>query len=172
MKKFKIAFLLLPFFCLTACNGTYKKPNNTNLEYWITDRPSRDELNEKGYTVIPGWVGATEYLSPDYEPITEKVTSKGPQYRLPSSYVIYIMSGYPDIKDKYAVTRIEVTDPNVKVFGLTMLSEKSEIDKRMKKLGFKLEESGDYSKGKMFAEINNRRIYVAVSTTNETGIQF
>ena len=52
---------------LCSCSTFYlKKPADTNLDFWITERAERQEFEEKGCTLLPGWFGAAEYLDHRY----------------------------------------------------------------------------------------------------------
>ena len=174
MKRFKIAFLLLSFFCLTACNTTYTKPNDTDLEYWISDRPSRESLLEKGYKIIYGWMGATEYLAPQYEVVGEIYDNMYYESNKPKEYVSYVIGGYPDCSDESGVVAVIVTDPKIRVYGLTIESEQSIIDGKMKKLGFKQDSKyvGEYTKGRLTVRISSAEIFVDFQQTNRENIVY
>ena len=174
MKRFKIAFLLLPFFCLTACNTTYTKPDDTDLEYWISDRPSSDLLLEKGYKIIYGWMGATEYLAPQYEVAGEIYDNAYNASNKPKEYVSYVIGGYPDCSDESGVVHVIVTDPKIRVYGLTTESEQSIIDEKMNALGFKQDSKyvGEYTKGRLTVRISSAEIFVDFQTTNRENIVY
>ena len=174
MKNFKKMFLLLSLLCLPSCSDSLVKPNDTDLEFWISDRPSKELLLEEGYKVIPGWMGATEYLSPNYEAISEEVFDDYFQYRKPEVYVSYVIGGYPDCSDKDGVIHIDITDPKVRVFGLTMESEQSTIEEKMKSLNFKQDKDYpvNYSKGRLNVHIHSSGIYISYRTTNRKGIDY
>lgn len=116
-----------------ACSSNKKddtfyldRPDDTNLEFWITQRVSFEDLEEKGCTYLPGWMGADQYLDSRYEADTS-----GEMVVTPEIHVTYLITGYPDTLDDRAVTRIEITDPSITVYGLTINSKDAEISKRM-----------------------------------------
>ena len=174
MKRFKIAFLLLPFFCLTACNTTYTKPNDTDLEYWISDRPSRELLLEKGYQITNRWLGETEYIDPQYEVVGEIYDNMYYGSNKPKEYVSYVIGGYPDCSEESGVIHVIVTDPKIRVYGLKTESEQSIIDGKMKALGFKQDSKylGEYTKGRLTVRISSAEISVDFETTNRENIVY
>ena len=112
---------------LCSCSTFYlKKPADTNLDFWITERAERQEFEEKGCALLPGWFGAAKYL--DHRYVAEE---SGDMAVAPAVHVTYLLSGYPDAKDEWAVTRIHITDPEITVYGLTMNSTNTEIEDRM-----------------------------------------
>lgn len=172
MKNFKKMFLLLSLLCLPSCSESLTKPSDTDLEYWISDRPSEDVLLKKGYTIIPGWMGATEYLAPEYEAIREDSHDDYSMDRKPEVYVSYVIGGYPDCSDSLGVIDIDITDPKIKVFGLTMESEQLVIEEKMKSLNFRQDKDYpvNYSKGRLNVNIHSSGIYISYRTTNRKGI--
>ena len=105
-----------------------KRPKDTNLEFWITERVTFEQLENKGCTYIPGWMGADEYLGSKY-----RVNEDG---SVPDIHVTYLITGYPDTLDDRAVTSISVTDPEITVYGLKIGAKESEIFERAKKLNY------------------------------------
>ena len=60
---------------LCSCSTFYlKKPADTNLDFWITERAEHQEFEEKGCTLLPGWFGAAEYL--DHRYVAEESVKK------------------------------------------------------------------------------------------------
>ncbi len=145
MKTIKIA-LLIPTLLLAGCdtNKFLARPENTNLEFWITERHTYDELKEKGCTYLPGWFGASEFLDSRYTALEDE---EGETTVRPDVYVTYLLSGYPDTLDKSAVTFIEFNDPLIYVYGLTIESTKEQIYSTMKNNRFKELDSGKYVNG-------------------------
>jgi len=169
----KALLLLLPIlisFSMTSCSADDKyleKPENTNLTYWITQKVSDDDFDDCTY--LPGWMGADEYLDGRYK------AAEGYMDTAPAIHVTYLVTGYPDLKDSAAVTYIEITDPEIYVYGLTMDSGEAEIEKVMSNNNFKksaAEESGlvSYYKNNVVISILDSRITISASTTNKTGI--
>ena len=135
MKLNKLVFLI-PFL-LTSCGektNPLDKTKDTNLDFWITQKVTYEEMKEKGCTYLGGQalVGEfvfldSKYTLPEDQPET--------LYKLPDAYVTYRIENYPKgNSSSKAITYIAVGDPNVKVFGLTFNSSDEEIAKRMKKI--------------------------------------
>ena len=136
MKKTKIIALLL-LVCtvtlmFTSCTSDkIDKPEDTNLEYWLLDRPDKKDL-----TFIDG-IG---YLSQKYEPI---VSDNG-SLSAPKEYVAYWFKNYPF--HEIGIDRIRsivITDPNVYVWGLTINSTKEEIVETFSQMGFDIDGPGE-----------------------------
>ncbi|MBQ9117084.1 MAG: hypothetical protein IJY04_08665 [Clostridia bacterium] len=124
--------LLLSVF-LTGCTRVVKKPADTDLELWITEDVT--DFDFSGFHYVPGWMGAEEYLGSKYAP--EGTTEEG-MLILPEQCVTYIITSYPDYSSRSQhVTGIEITDPTVSFFGITMESSDEEIIAAMTKNGYK-----------------------------------
>ena len=173
-KLIPAAVSVLPFTAaLCGCSTFYlKKPSDTNLEFWITERVETQKLKDKDCTLLPGWFGAEEYLDHRYVADTS-----GEMAKAPAVHVTYLLSGYPDAKDKWAVTRIHITDPEITVYGLTMQSTHTEIEDRMVDMTdeFRYSEVNDvqhvsFHVGKCVFDFSSAEIRIAVPTTNEEGI--
>lgn len=110
------------------------EPEDTTLEFWICDDVS--SVDWSGYDEITGWMGAQEFLGKDY--------CLSEQGRQPRARISYILTAWPDYADggQY-VTTIEITDPAVSVYGLTVESTPAEFEQVMVSLGYKVEWSGD-----------------------------
>lgn len=115
------------------------RPKNTTLEFWICDDVSSVDWN--GHDEITGWMGAREFLGKDYHMST--------QGGKPNVRVSYLLTAWPDYADDgQYVTTIEITDPAVFVYGLTVESEPTELwgDRIFEKCGIRREEEGDGGK--------------------------
>jgi len=110
------------------------KPEDTTLEFWICDDMSLFDWS--GHDEIGGWMGAWEFLGKDYR--------RTPAGERPYVRVSYILTAWPDYADdgEY-VTKIEITDPAVPVYGLTVESEPAEFERVMKSMGYKVETVDD-----------------------------
>ena len=158
---------------LFSCSTFYlKKPADTNLEFWVTERVESQEFKEKGCTLLPGWFGAEEYLDHRYVADTS-----GDMAVAPAVHVTYLSSGYPDAEDKRAITRIHITDPEITIYGLTMNSTNTEIEDRMADMTdeFHYSEVDDvlhisFNVGKCVFDFSSSEINIAVPTTNKQGI--
>ena len=137
MKKTKFIIInLLLTLLLVACSSNKKdediyldRPEDTNLEFWITQRVTFEDFENKGCTYLPGWFGADEYLDSRYVADTSEGMAVAPEV-----HVTYLVTGYPDTLDDKAVTHIEITDPSIMVYGLTINSTDAEISNRMSEI--------------------------------------
>ena len=108
-------------------------PKDTTLEFWITeDVKDRDW---SGHDEIYGWMGAREFLGSAYK----KNEDADGLDQCPEHYVSYVITAWPDYADGgQFVTDITVTDPAVKVHGLTIASTFEEFDAVFEPLGYEL----------------------------------
>ena len=108
-------------------------PKDTTLEFWITeDVKDRDW---SGHDEIYGWMGAREFLGSAYK---KNADADGSDQH-PEHYVSYVITAWPDYADGgQFVTDIAVTDPAVKVHGLTIASTFEEFDAVFEPLGYEL----------------------------------
>ena len=132
-KKYLLTLLSASILFIGGCSKNahdkslyIDKPSETNLEFWITQRVTLEEMENKGCTFLPGWMGASEYLDSRY---TAEVN--GGMETAPEIHVTYLVTGYPDTLDDLAVTHIEITDPSIAVYGLTLNSTEVEIREKM-----------------------------------------
>lgn len=96
----------------------------------------------------------------------------------PEHCVIYTVTSYPDYmnKEQY-ITRIEITDPEIKLYGLSINSSKEDIKNVMEEQVFTVIED-EYGitaeKGKFTFDFNKRSNYITirVEVTNRSGIIF
>ena len=140
MKKLIALLLLLCTMALifsSCARDKIDKPEDTNLEYWLLDRP-----NKKNWTNI----ASNYYLASGYEAIVDK---SGDQ-RAPEEAVLYYIDHYPisEIGLK-RIDGIAITDPNVYVWGLTINSTKEEALEVLSELGFSVEIGDNACTGEM-----------------------
>lgn len=160
---------------LSACTPSEKviyidRPEDTNLEFWITQRVNSIDLEEKGCTFLPGWFGASEYLDSRYAAIDD-----GSMLTAPEIHVTYLLTGYPDTLDERAITRIEITDPTITVYGLTLNSTYEEINKRMTGVADSISTENQNTLFKIrncSFTFTNERILIQVPVTNKSGIVY
>ena len=108
-------------------------PKNTSLEFWITEDVKDQDWT--GHDEIYGWMGAREFLGSAYK---KNEDADGLDQR-PEHYVSYVITAWPDYADGgQFVTDIIVTDPAVKVYGLTIASTFEEFDAVFEPLGYEL----------------------------------
>ena len=153
MKKIICLFLLLATLSVsfTGCVRVVDKPTDTNLEFWITENVTDYDFSE--YTYVPDW-GIGSYYGKDYSPVA--VTVEGYPVA-PEHCVFYTVSSYPDESSKGKhITRIEITDPAVTFYGITMGSTDEEIIAAMEKNGYTHlpEEQIEYRKELYFEDGN------------------
>lgn len=95
----------------------------TTLEFWIGDKIVESDY-QNHTNVFNGFLGEGYELDPDN------------QNGFPKFYVRYIVENYPSIDSKTkGVTEIVITDPYVKVYGLTTMSSIYEFADAFEKLG-------------------------------------
>lgn len=129
-----IAFLLL--ICTAAlmfsscAENKIDKPEDTNLEYWLLDRPNKNEWTELSNS---HWLDDKYYLASGYEPIIDE----NGNLSKPEKYVMYTVGDYPlhDFGVKRIIS-IDITDPDVMVWGLTINSSKDKVISILTKNGF------------------------------------
>ena len=173
MRKFVV--LLLGFLILISLVGCFPnklaKPE-TNLEFWIGENV--DDVDFSSYQMKYGMFGGNMYYGTGYVPTLDE----SEQQVDPAHCVIYTVTSYPDYINKAQhVTRIEITDPEIELYGLSINSSKEDIKNVMKEQGFTVIE-GEYGitaqKGKFTFDFNKRSncITIRVEVTNHFGIIF
>ncbi len=189
--------LIISVFCIcfVSCQRCIDKPEDTNLELWLGERYTEDELKELGYELVSPGFGCDTYASSKYN-IERDLDGNG---SLNGEYVKYERSGYPDATSEYAITSITITDPEVNIFGLTINSSQEEVEKVLKKQKFKKKDKDFtrkvynietraweeevyyvehyYTKNKVTFVLKDypgadKQIFIAVGTTNLMGVIF
>ena len=145
MKKLIALTLLLCTFALllSSCGGNkdvkIEKPEDTNLEYWLLDSPNKREWTKLYEDILGG-----TYLANGYEAVLNE-SSHNLLYpkNAPEHAVVYSTENYPieEIGIK-KITGIHITDPEIRVWGLTVNSTIEEFVEVMKKIGFKVDHTG------------------------------
>lgn len=145
-----IAAALAACVLFTACKSGYGKAaqialeealkTETDLEFFILDDVSSADLSD--FQEIYGGFGARQYAPKRYG-----IASEGsiPQ-EIPEHRVLFTVSAWPDYADggKF-VTDINITDPKVRVFGLTTESTAEEFLRKCTSLGYERVERRDDS---------------------------
>ena len=125
-----LILLLCTFTLVLSSCGSEKieKPEDTNLEYWLLDRP-----NKKEWTKLWGDGLTNTYLAEGYEPVLNQYGNLS----RPEHAVVYFTENYPieEIGIK-KITGIYITDPKIHVWGLTVNSTREEVVEVMGKMGF------------------------------------
>ena len=132
MKRFLLIFLAVTL-CLPAfssCGKRLSEPEH-DLEFWIGENVDGYDFSE--YQPKYGIMGGFEYYGRGYVPT---LAEDGWQID-PEHCVIYTLTNYPDYSsNSLCVTRIEITDPAVRVYGLSLSSTVDEIRSTMASEGF------------------------------------
>lgn len=135
-KSVFILCVLAVALCCSACEQSVPdRPDGTNLEFWLAEDVSDYDFSD--YYEVPGWFGAREYYGRDYQPVSE-ADGVEPEY-----CVKYCITAWPDYADggEY-VTRIEITDPSVNVYGVTVLSSYEAFTLAFEGAGYRVEPNG------------------------------
>ncbi len=127
----KISFLLFSLICfsLAGCTDTdiTVRPKDYDLDYWITETIDINVIN--GAKIYEKSDESIVYLDSNY---SFQSNTDG-SLILPKEYVTYHISFS---ENEWSVSSIRVTDPSVKIFGLTMNSSANKIRYKFKKMGF------------------------------------
>lgn len=171
----KITTLLICIFVLltlVGCSSNKLEKPETNLEFWIGENV--DDVDFSKYQEKYGLMGGREYYGTGYIPtLDENGEQIDPEY-----YVIYTVSSYPDYSSKAQhITHIEITDPNVNVWGLTVNSTHEEVCNKLAELGeFEFKELGGNTlvakSGKYTLSFSTGKISMRIDITNRQGIVF
>lgn len=115
------------------------KPSDTELEFWIVENV--DGINWAGHDIPYGMFGGEAYLGKNY-PL--ELSDEGAQ--IPKEFVIYTVTSWPDYSDNSEyITEIEITDPAISVYGLTINSSFTEFDNTFHKQGYRIDiEKNEY----------------------------
>lgn len=146
----------------------------SNLEFWIAENV--DDVDFSQYQMKYGRMGGDDYYGSGYIPTQDE---NGEQVD-PEHCVIYTVTAYPDYASKSRhITYIEITDPAITVFGLTVNSSAEEVRYELvEKSGFdfEIEELGS---GTLVARLGDYtfsfrqgEITIRVNVTNKMGIMF
>ena len=134
MKKiFILMITALLLLSLCGCKNTDKwfldRPSDTDLSLWITDEVSEAVFSEYTPTAYSTLGGNVVYE----KGYTSVLTSSGERAD-PEHCVKYRVDQHEN--GKRYVTLVSVTDPNVRVYGLTVESTLAEFDTAMEAAGF------------------------------------
>jgi len=180
----RIAFFLaltMILVILSSCSALKSipaRPEDTNLEFWITQDVSKTDFS--GYREIVGCIGAKQYYGSGYMPVKdENGYETDPEY-----YVKHLITAWPDYADggEY-ITLIEFTDPKVTLYGLTVDSSFDDFEQIFSKMGYEINRnSSKFSEritaskkgiGFSFETVNGKRkISIKAEVTNRKGIVF
>lgn len=142
----------------------------TDLEFWIGENV--DDVDFSKYISKYGLMGGHAYYGSSYFPSTD---AQGKPLD-PEVCVIYQVTAYPDYSSRRQhITQIIITDPSVSIYGLSLNSSFTEIERVMRNEGFSVEKSADACiarKGRFTFTFGTDRITLSVSVTNWMKIQF
>ena len=171
MKRFIVIIfsIILCFVLLPSCGRRLNEPDH-NLEFWIAENV--DDFDFSNHQPKYGIMGGWEYYGIGYAP----TLGEDGQQIDPEHCVIYTVTNYPDYSSNSRhITRIEITDPAVRVYGLSISSTVEEIKSIMTAEGFTVTESGIAVR----AERENFRftfskdkITISAEVTNHLGIVY
>ena len=140
MKKL-IPILLSIILLLPSCSPRLSEPDH-DLEFWIAE--DVNDFDFSSYQPKYGIMGGWEYYGTGYVPTLDE---NGQQID-PEHCVVYTVTNYPDYStNSRHVTRIEITDPAVTVYGLSLSSTAEEIRSTMTAEGFTVTGSGTALRG-------------------------
>ena len=175
--------LLIAVSALCSC-GKEEKRQTEGLTYWILDEFSPSDGS--GVHQIPGMMGGWMYVDDRY-PL--KLDEYGNSV-VPDVCVLYTVTAWPDFSDgNKVVTRIDISDPGVSVFGVTLDTEADEFENIMSENGLYIAdlymlppgveqccraESPDGSYHIVLETLTNgeKRFYINAPVTNRKGILF
>ena len=153
-----------------------EKPDDTTLEFWIAEDVSSVDFSE--YYERAGVFGAKEYYGYGYSPAD---ILEGNEDILPQYYVIYTVGGYPDTSDDWNyVTRIQITDPDIHVYGISCDTSLEEFDDTMKELGYKVSKDSETMHTATLGKVRfglvsyegASKLSISVKVTNRKGIVY
>lgn len=192
MKKRSLALLTVLIFLLASlisCQSfdsfitdiifVLEKPDDTNLDLWIGQNVDNYDFSE--HTEEYGWFGCRCYYGKNYEPITFEDEYGYTYQERPEHYVIYHVGGYPDtLSPTQHITRIEITDPSVTLWDLTVNSTYDEFTRVMTELGFEVTSDPHSAtnfhtatKGKYEIRYSmGREIVLIIEVTNIVGVVY
>lgn len=128
MKTARIICLI--FICTfilgaSSCGKGYfeEMPKETDLDFWVTENV--EDVDMSLYPIQHGWMGSTVYYGKEYTPSQ----NENGEISDPAHCVKYWVSAYPDMSDGGSfITEIFISDPAVRVRGLTTESTKEEFE--------------------------------------------
>ncbi|MBQ2806140.1 MAG: hypothetical protein IJF08_03725, partial [Clostridia bacterium] len=144
---------------------------DTNLEFWIAENVDNVDFSE--YQEKYGMFGGNQYYGKDYAPIVDEYG----QQTDPEYYVLYTVTSYPDYSDRAQhITCIEITDPSVYVWGITVDTSLEDFERIVQEYGFEIETTNDNSciakQGKYTISMGHGNIMIRVEVENKDGIIF
>ena len=168
MKKL-IPILLSIILLLPSCSPRLSEPKH-DLEFWIAE--DVNDFDFSSYQPKYGIMGGWEYYGTGYVPALDE---NGQQID-PEHCVVYTVTNYPDYStNSRHVTRIEITDPAVTVYGLSLSSTAEEIRSTMTAEGFTVTGSGTALRAErdnFLFTFSKDKITIRAEVTNHFGIVY
>lgn len=166
----KLLLILLPIILLLpSCSPRLSEPEH-DLEFWITE--DVDDFDFSSYQPKYGIMGGREYYGTGYSPTLDE---NGQQID-PEHCVVYTVTNYPDYStNSRHVTRIEITDPAVTVYGLSLSSSAEEIRATMTAEGFTVTGSDTALRAErdnFLFTFSKDKITIRAEVTNHFGIVY
>ncbi len=164
---FTMVVLALLLTVFSSCGRRLSAPEH-DLEFWIAENV--DDFDFSNHQQKYGIMGGREYYGIGYVPTLDE---NGQQVD-PEHCVIYTVTNYPDYSNNSRhVTRITITDPAVRVYGLSISSSAEEIKSVMSAEGFTVTESGTAlraEKDNFLFTFSRDAIKINAEVTNHFGI--
>ena len=130
MRRYTCLFLCFILLLLPSCDRPPREPEH-DLEFWIAENV--DCFDFSAHQQKYGLFGGYEYYGTGY---VTTIDENGQQID-PEHCVIYTVTNYPDYSsNSLCVTRITITDPAVKIYGISISSTPEEIRSTMTAKGF------------------------------------
>lgn len=168
MKKF-IILLVSVILLLPSCTPHPIEPEH-DLEFWITQ--DVNDFDFSSYQPKYGIMGGWEYYGTGYVP----TLGEDGQQIDPEHCVVYTVTNYPDYStNSRHVTRIEITDPAVTVYGLSISSTVEEIKSVMTAEGFNVTGSDTALRAErdnFLFTFSKDKITIRAEVTNHFGIVY
>lgn len=134
-----INIILLTLSSCTLNTQYLEKPEDTNLEFWITQNVI--DFTFSDYFIYDESIYSFRFYGKGYEPfINDAGVWEDPKY-----CVKYLVSGYPNYKSIYkSITEIVITDPNITFYGISLNSSVDDFERILKDLRYKITVSDDF----------------------------
>ncbi len=124
----KAVMMLAGASLLMSCGKATERPATYKLDFWICESIDIEAL--KASNIIEKQEEKIRYLDSKYT--LEKNQDNEPV--LPNTRANYILT---NVNNNWMVTSIYITDPNIKIYGLSMKSSDQKIDSTLKARGYK-----------------------------------
>ena len=148
-----ILFLIGAFFLFirnSTDNSPPPKPSDTDLAFWIAQDVSQIDFSH--YEEITGWFGARQYYGHGYH---STIDSDGMTCD-PEHFVKYLITAYPDYADggQY-ITKIEISDPTITLYGLSVNSSLDAFDETFKNMDYEISSPSEAMQTKIHVASKN-----------------